>query len=152
MPLTTTFFTSATPCTSISTSADVIVPVGAGSPAATSAAGVNVYVAVPSAFTTGVTLLQPRKNVPVVVTMLNRGEPPWHWLVLLSVNDADVNVWPVSPVMFAPADAFVVVAQFFSRCSQPFCTTATGHPVWPGSNTPGTSAALAPAANAHAAA
>jgi hypothetical protein len=40
--------------------------------------------------------------------------------VLLSVNDADVNGWPVSPVMFAPADAFVVVAQFFSRCSQPF--------------------------------
>jgi hypothetical protein len=40
--------------------------------------------------------------------------------VLLSVTDADVNVWPVSPVMFAPADAFVVVAQFFSRCSQPF--------------------------------
>src|SRR4051794_29568706 len=117
MPLTVTFFTSATPCTSISTSAEVIVPVtGDGN----AFAGVNVYVAVPSAFTTGVTLLQPRKNVFVVVTMLNRGEPPWHWVVLLSVNDADVNVWPVSPVMSAPADAFVVVAQFFSRCSQPF--------------------------------
>jgi hypothetical protein len=31
---------------------------------------------VPSAFIVGVTLLQPRKNVPVVVTMSNRGDPP----------------------------------------------------------------------------
>jgi hypothetical protein len=28
------------------------------------------------AFVTGATLLQPRKNVPVVVKMLKRGEPP----------------------------------------------------------------------------
>jgi hypothetical protein len=58
----------------------------------------------------------------------------------LSVNDADSNV-PVTPVMSAPAAAFVVVAQFFSRWSQPSAKLAFGHPVLPGSYTPGTSAA-----------
>ena len=48
----------------------------------------------PSAFVVGVTLLQPRKNVPVLVTMSNLGEPPWHWLADASVNEAEVNGWP----------------------------------------------------------
>ncbi|TMK57254.1 MAG: hypothetical protein E6G60_17065 [Actinobacteria bacterium] len=56
------------------------------------------------------TLLQPRKNgcgvVGTVVETLNRGEPPWHCDVLASVNDADVKVWPATPVMSAPAAAF----------------------------------------------
>jgi hypothetical protein len=53
----------------------LIVPVGVGTccPAAASVAAVNVYVALPSPFTTGVALLQPRKNVPVVVNRSNRG-------------------------------------------------------------------------------
>ena len=51
-----------------------------------------MYVTVPSAFVVGTTLLQPRKNMPVVVITLNRGEPPWHWLALASVNEAEVNV------------------------------------------------------------
>jgi hypothetical protein len=36
--------------------------------------------------------------------------------VLASVNDAEVN-GPVTPVMSAPAAAFVEVAQFFARWS-----------------------------------
>src|SRR4029077_7285389 len=101
---------SAAPWTSIRTSTCVIVPVGVGTcwPAAASVAALNVYVAVPSAFATGVTLLQPRKKRPAGVVMLNRGEPPWHWVVLARVNDADANGWPLRPVMSAPADALVV--------------------------------------------
>src|SRR5689334_10904779 len=131
---------SAVPSTSISTSIAWIVPVGNASPLppAASVAGVNVYV-VP----TGMTLLQPRKNVPSVVTTSKRGEPPWHWLVLASVNDADVNVWPSRPVMSAPAAAFVDVGQFFSRCSTPLLNVECTQPVLPGSNTPGTSTAPA---------
>src|SRR5947208_14563317 len=98
------------------------------------------------------TLLQPRKNVPFVVTTSKRGEPPWHWLVLASVNDAEVNVCPSSPVMSAPAAAFVDVAQFFSRWSTPLANDAFGHPVLPGSKTPGTSAPAAVPASASAAA
>jgi len=52
---------------------------------------------VPFPFVVGVTLLQPRKNSPVVVETLKRGDPPWHWLVLASVNDADANAWPATP-------------------------------------------------------
>ena len=51
----------------------------------------KTYVTVPSAFGIGATLLQPSGNRPVVVTTMNRGEPPWHWLALASVNEADVN-------------------------------------------------------------
>jgi len=105
-------------------------------------------VAVPSPFTTGVTLLQPRKNVPSPVTMSNLGEPPVHWAALASVNAADENVWPDNPVMSAPAAAFVAVGQFFSRCRTPAEYVATGQPVLPGSKTPGTSAAPAVPASA----
>jgi hypothetical protein len=63
--------------------------------------------------------LQPRKKNPVVVSTLKRGEPPWHWLALASVNEADVNVCPSSPVISAPAAAFVDVGQVFSRCRTP---------------------------------
>jgi hypothetical protein len=99
-----------------------------------------------------VTLLQPRKKKPVVVSTLNRGEPPWHWLVLASVNEADWNVWPLRPVMSAPAAAFVDVGQFFSRCNVfVFLTNvALTQPVLPGSNTPGTSAADAETVKASA--
>src|SRR5216110_678615 len=104
-------------------------------------AAVNVYVAVPFEFTTGATLLQPRKYVvPFELTMLNRGEPPWHWLVLASVNEADVNGWPLTPVIVAYADAFVSVAHGLARCSTPPLTVAFGHPVSWGSKTCGTSA------------
>ena len=87
------FVRSALPCTSISTLTDWIVPVGVATccPAAASVAAVKVYVAVPSAFVVGVTLLQPSGNRPVVVTTTKRGEPPWHWAVLASVNDPDWN-------------------------------------------------------------
>jgi len=44
--------------------------------------------------------------IPFVVRMLNRGDPPWHWLALASVNEPDVNVCPATPVIVAPADAF----------------------------------------------
>ena len=48
----------------MSTSTDVIVPVGNGTcpPPAAIVAALNVYVALPSALMTGVTLLQPRKK------------------------------------------------------------------------------------------
>ena len=85
-----------------------------------------------------------------MVTTSNRGEPPWHWLVLASVNDADWNVWPFRPVMSAPAAAFVDVGQFFSRWRTPFEYVAVGHPVLPGSYTPGSSAAAAVAAKTSA--
>jgi hypothetical protein len=66
-----------------------------------------------------------------------------HWLVLARVNDADWNVWPLTPVMSAPAAAFVAVGQFFSRCNVFvfLMTVALTQPVLPGSNTPGTTAA-----------
>src|SRR5437660_865396 len=83
--------------------------------------------------TTGVTLLQPRKNVPVVVKMLKRGEPPWHWVLLFNVNEPDANGCPFTPVICPNADAFVELMQFFSKCSQPFWAAATGHPVLSGS-------------------
>ena len=79
----------------------------------------KTYVTLPFVFVTGATLLQPSGKRPVDVTMTNRGEPPWHWLALASVNEAEVNVWPSAPVMSAPAAAFTVVAQFFSRWSVP---------------------------------
>src|SRR5439155_10740514 len=157
-PLTTIFETSAVPWTSMMTAASVIVPGGGRVELILSrSARVKLYVAVPSALTTGVTLLQPRKYVcgPVVevAPMLNRGEPPWHWVVLASVNDADVNGWPVRPVMSPKALAFVAVGQFFSRWSTPLLKLACGQPVPPGSKTPGTRTAPAgPAtASAHAA-
>ena len=83
--------------------------------------------------------------------MLNRGEPPWHWLVLASVNEADVNGWPLTPVIVAYADAFVSVAHGLARCSTPPLTVAFGHPVSWGSKTCGTSAAAAVPASAMAA-
>src|SRR5262245_38694324 len=89
-------------------------------PPAAIVAGVNVYVAVPLAFIVGATLLQPRKNVPFVVLTLKRGDPPWHCVVLASVNDADWNVCPAKPLIVAPADATIGVSQFFSRWSTPF--------------------------------
>jgi hypothetical protein len=52
-------------------------------------------------FIVGMTLLQPRKYVFTVVTTLKRVEPPWHCVVLASVNDADENVWPLTPLMVA---------------------------------------------------
>src|ERR1700730_15146844 len=125
------------------TEAWVIVPVGTSKCAARIDAGVNVYVAVPSAFTTGVTLLQPRKYVFTVVTMLKRGEPPWHWLALFSVNDPDKNGCPFISVIRPYADAGVEFTQLFSRCRHPFCAFATGQPVLFWSKVPGTSAAPA---------
>src|SRR3954452_25451057 len=83
IPLTVMLVRSAVPWTSIRTSTAWIVPViGPGKPSA----AVKVYVAVPSPLIVGVTSLQPRKNVPAVVTTSKRGEPPWHWLALASVN------------------------------------------------------------------
>ena len=58
----------------------------------------NVYVAEPSPLIVGVTLLQPMKYVVVPTLTLKRGEPPWHWVGLASVNDADENV-PVASVI-----------------------------------------------------
>jgi hypothetical protein len=62
-PLTNTRVTSAVPCTSMSTEAELILPVGTGTwfPPAAIVAALNVHVAAPFAFTTGATLLQPRK-------------------------------------------------------------------------------------------
>jgi hypothetical protein len=57
------------------------------------------------------------------------------------VNDDDWNVWPETPVISAPAAAFVAVGQFFSRCRVFLLNVALTQPVFPGSNTPGTSAA-----------
>ena len=75
LPLKETFVRSAVPWTSMSTLTDWTVPVGVTTcwPAAASVAAVKVYVAVPSLFVVGVTLLHPRKNRPVVVETLNRG-------------------------------------------------------------------------------
>ena len=85
--------------------------------------------------------------MPAVVTTSKRGEPPWHCAALASVNEADANVWPVNPVMSAPAAALVAVGQFLARCSTPALYVAVGHPVLPGSKTPGSSAAEAVAAS-----
>src|SRR3954452_4132918 len=85
-------------------------------------AAVNEYVTEPSAFVVGVTLLQPRKNRPIVVEMSNRGEPPRHCVGLASVNDADWNACPSRPVMSAPAaelNCGLPGVQFFTRCSTP---------------------------------
>src|SRR3954451_2684390 len=127
-------------------------PVGNGTwlPAAASVAAVKVYVAETSALIVGVTLLQPRKKTVVPITTSNRGDPPWHWLALASVNDADWNVWPVRPVMSAPAAAFVGVGQFLARCSTPCAYVEVTQPVLPGSYTPGSSAAAVVAANTRA--
>jgi hypothetical protein len=116
-------------------------------------AGVNVYVTVPSLFVVGVTLLQPRKYVvPFELATLKRGEPPWHWLALARVNDPDENVWPSSPVIDAPADAFVAVAQFFSRWSTPLPNVDTTGQLEPvPTKVHGTSAAAAVLATARAA-
>src|SRR5665213_2503384 len=83
--------------------------------------------------------------------MLKRGEPPWHWAVFARVKDALENVCPSAPVMLAPADAFVVVAQFFTRCSTPPLYDDDGQPVVPGSKVHGVSAAAAVPASASAA-
>src|SRR3954447_6021723 len=81
--------------------------------------------------------------------MSNRGEPPLHCDALASVNDADVNVWPVNPVMSAPAAASAVVGHFFSRWSTPWLYVLTVHaPV--GSYGAITSAAAAGPATARA--
>src|SRR5262249_29058447 len=98
----------------------------------------------------GCTRPQASENVPAVVTRTSRGELSWHWLVLASVNDADSSGWLVRPVMLAPAEAVVAVAQLFSRWSTPFAYLATVQPVWPGSKMPGWSAAAAPPAKASA--
>src|SRR4029077_12945510 len=45
--------------------------------------------------------------------------------------------------MSAPADAFVVVAQFLARWRTPLVNVAVGQPVWPGPKTPGTRGAAA---------
>src|SRR5206468_3796102 len=130
---------------------EVIVPVGNADglfPAAIVAA-LNAYVSEPSALVVGVTLLQPRKNVPVVVKTLKRGEPPWHWAALASVNEADVKVWPFAPVMVAPADAFVAVAHGFARWSTPALNVEeTPGQAFAGSNVNGSSAAAAVPASA----
>lgn len=42
-----------------------------------------------------------------------------HCAALASVKVALVNAWPSSPVMSAPAAAFVLSTQFFSRWSTP---------------------------------
>src|SRR5579864_3228674 len=139
----------------MSTSTVLIAPLGNATwlPAAAMVAAVNVYVTVPSAFVAGVTLLHPRKYVvPFELATLKRGEPPWHWLALASVNDADENVWPSRPVIDAPADALVVVGQFFSRCRTPLSyvdTTGQDEPV--PTNVHGASAAAAVLASARAA-
>src|SRR5262249_24422717 len=75
--------------------------------------------------------------------MLKRGDPPWHWPAFASVNEADANACPLRPVMVAPADALVVVAQFFARWSTPFENDEVGQAVLPGSNTHGERAAAA---------
>jgi hypothetical protein len=96
-------------------------------------------------------LLQPRKNVPGAadVKTLKRGEPPWHWAGLASVNEADVNVCPLTPVISAPADAFVGVVHGFDRWSTPpLNVEATPGHALPGSNVDGTSAAAAVPASA----
>src|SRR5436305_14898622 len=82
--------------------------------------------------------------------MLNRGEPPWHWLVLASVNDAEVNGCPLTPVILPNADTTVAVGQFFSRCSVPFTTVALTQPASAGfcAKVPGMSAAAAVPARA----
>jgi hypothetical protein len=101
--------------------------------------------------TTGVTVLQPRKNVPVVVKMLKRGEPPWHWVAFASVNEADVKVCPLTPVISAPAEATVSVVQGFDRCRTPLLKVDVGAQTAPGAtNVPGTSAAAAELTNASA--
>jgi hypothetical protein len=100
--------------------------------------------------------LQPRKNVvfvpPFVVTTLNLGDPPWHWPVFARLNAAELNVWPLTSVIDAPAEAFVDVAQFLARCRAPAENDDVGQPVFPGSKTHGEIAAAAEPANATAAA
>jgi hypothetical protein len=79
--------------------------------------------------------------------MLKRGEPPWHWPVFASVNEAETKACPLTPVIRPNADATVAVGQFFSRCSVPFATDALTHPASAGfcAKVPGTTAAAAPA-------
>ena len=149
-PLTEMLVTSATPWTSISTSAELIVPVGVGTcwPPAASVAAVNVYVAEPSPLTTGVTLLQPRKNSSVGCAEVEARRAAVALRRALERERGRRERLPARPVMSAPAAAFVGVGQFFSRCSTPFEYVATGQPVLPGSKTPGTSAAAAVEARA----
>ena len=64
---------------------------------------------------------------------LKRGEPPWHCVELSSVNAADWKVWPLTPVISAPAAALAVVAQVFSRCSVFLAKVALTQPRLPGS-------------------
>jgi hypothetical protein len=67
------------------------------------------------------TLLQPRKKKPVVVSMLNRGEPPWHWVALAKVNDADLGgkVKLFGPRDFTRAEAmFITVDDWADHYSQ----------------------------------
>ena len=68
------------------------------------------------------------------------------------MNDADWNVWPLTPVISAPAAAFVAVGQFFSRCKVFvfLMNVASTQPVLPGSYTPGTTAADAETVKASA--
>src|ERR1044071_6596157 len=85
--------------------------------------------------------------------MLKRGEPPWHWPVFASVNDAETNACPATPVMRPKAEATVAVGQFFSRCSVPFAIEALTHPASAAfcANVPGTTADAAVPASASAA-
>jgi len=68
------------------------------------------------------------------------------------VNDAEVNVCPLTPVIVAPADATVAVVQGFERCRTPPLNVEVGEQVTPVStNVHGTSAAAAVPARASAA-
>jgi hypothetical protein len=84
--------------------------------------------------------------------MLKRGEPPWHCEAFASVNDADVNVCPLTPVIVAPAEAFVSVVHGFDRCNTPLLYVDVGEQTAPApTNVHGTSAAAAVPASARAA-
>jgi hypothetical protein len=69
------------------------------------------------------------------------------------VNDADVNVCPLTPVIVAPADALVGVVHGFDRCKTPALKVEVGEHTTPGpTNVHGTRAAAAVPASANAAA
>jgi hypothetical protein len=54
----------------------------------------------------------------------------------------EVNVWPLTPVIVAPAEAFVVVLHGFARCRTPSLKVEVGEQVAPGpTNVQGESAA-----------
>jgi hypothetical protein len=68
------------------------------------------------------------------------------------VNDADVKVCPLTPVIVAPADALVAVVQGFDKCRTPSLNVDVGVQLTPGpTKVQGTSAAAAEPASANAA-